>query len=113
MRASGPWSSWDAVRGLPRELWLLYAAILVNRAGTMVVCFLVRYLTGYAGVPAGTAATLLAVYGTGTLAGGALAGRLCDRYGAVRVLRAALAVSGMWLLVYPLVRTVPALAALT
>jgi hypothetical protein len=36
---------WSGLKDLPREVWLLSAATLVNRAGTMVLPFLVLYLT--------------------------------------------------------------------
>ena len=38
-------NSWREVRGLPRELWVLAATVLVNRVGTMVVPLLVLYVT--------------------------------------------------------------------
>src|ERR1700738_2350208 len=36
---------WRGLGGLPREIWLLFATNLVNRAGMMVLPFLVLYLT--------------------------------------------------------------------
>ena len=37
---------WRGLGGLPREVWLLFATNLINRAGMMVLPFLVLYLTG-------------------------------------------------------------------
>lgn len=40
----------DAFSGLPRDVWLLAGAMLVNRAGTMVLPFLSLYLTRQLGL---------------------------------------------------------------
>ena len=47
---------WRGLAGLPRAVWVLSAATLVNRSGTMFVPFLVLYLTrarGYTPAAAG------------------------------------------------------------
>ena len=36
---------WRSLRGLPRDLWVLSAATLINRLGMMAIPFLVLYLT--------------------------------------------------------------------
>lgn len=36
---------WRGLRGLPADLWLLFATTLVNRTGRMALAFLVLYLT--------------------------------------------------------------------
>ena len=43
--ADSRFNPWRGLGGLPRELWLLFAANLINRAGMMVLPFLVVYLT--------------------------------------------------------------------
>ena len=50
---------WGQLRGLPRPVWLLFSAILINRAGTMVLPFMVLYLTRSLGLPPGRAALSL------------------------------------------------------
>ena len=42
---------WKDLRHLPRGMWILFATVLVNRAGSMVLAFLVLYLTRAEGCP--------------------------------------------------------------
>jgi predicted MFS family arabinose efflux permease len=84
-----------AFEGLPREVWTLAAAMLVNRSGTMVLPFLSLYMTRMLGFTAEEAGRVLALYGFGALAGSLLGGWLSDRIGAVRVQVASLAASGI------------------
>ena len=49
---------WRGLKDLPREVWLLSAATLVNRAGTMVLPFLVLYLTRTLGITPAHASSL-------------------------------------------------------
>lgn len=67
---------WRGLKNLPREVWILCAANLVNRAGTMVLPFLVLYLARNLGVPPGRAALALTLYGAGSLITAPLSGRL-------------------------------------
>ena len=79
------WNPWSGLAGLPRGIWILFAVTLINRMGTMVLPFLVLYLTREIGFSAGRAGLVLTVYGAGALCAAPLAGRLCDRLGATRV----------------------------
>src|ERR1700722_15702519 len=91
---------WQGAAGLPAPVWIVFATTLVNRAGSMVVPFMVLYVSQCLGVrpalapfarqfpgvrppPAGMA---LPVHGRGGLVSGPIAGRLCDRFGAFTVL---------------------------
>lgn len=74
-----------AFSGLPRDAWLIAAAEFVNRCGTMVLFFLVLYLTHRLGFSLPAAGAVLGAFGVGALAGAWLGGTLCDRAGAVRV----------------------------
>jgi MFS family permease len=56
---------------------------------------------------------MIALYGAVGIAAGPLAGRLCDRWGAERVMRLSLFSSGILLVLFPLVRSSAAVAALT
>ncbi len=94
---------WQGLGVLPRGAWILFATTLVNRAGSMVLPFLVLYLTQELGLTAGRAGLVLSVYGIGSLVAAPLAGRLCDRLGAPRILKASLFLSGLTLLVFPYV----------
>lgn len=94
---------WQGLKGLPRAVWLISLSTLVNRLGTMALPFLVLYLTEARRWTPGEAGTAMAVYGLGALAAAPFAGRLADRLGHARVLRASLWLSGAALLVLPLV----------
>ena len=88
----------DAYRDLPREVWLLSLALLVNRAGTMVLPFLSLYLTHELGLPTPEAGKLVAVYGAGAVTGSAVGGWLSDRVDPVRVQRWTLVLTGALML---------------
>ncbi len=95
------WNPWAGLEGLPRGVWTLFAVTLVNRMGTMVLPFLVLYLTRDVGFSAGRAGLVLAVYGIGALCAAPLAGRLCDRYGAPRVMSLSLVSGAVVFFVFP------------
>ncbi|HQQ76917.1 MAG TPA: MFS transporter [Thermoanaerobaculia bacterium] len=104
---------WRGLSGLPRALWVLAGASLVNRSGTMFLPFLVLYLTSERGFTPGAAGLVFAVFGAGSLAIAPVAGRLADRIGAVRLMRIALMASGALLLLVPFARGMPAITVLT
>jgi len=108
-----PGNPWRGVAGLPAAVWLVFATTLVNRAGTMVVPFMVLYVTRYLGVRPALAGLALTVYGLGGLVSGPMAGRLCDRFGPFAVLRGSLLLSGVILLVFPFARRFEAFLAIT
>lgn len=103
---------WKGLRGLPREVWLVCASTLVNRLGTMALPFLVLYLTEARRWTPEQAAFGMMVYGAGALAAGPFAGRLADRLGHVRVLKASLWLSGALMLVLPFAGARPLLFVL-
>lgn len=74
-----------AFAGLPREVWLLSGAALVNRSGTMVMPFMTLYLTTQRGYTPAEAGRMLSLCGAGGLSGAYAGGWLCDRFGPVRV----------------------------
>src|SRR2546423_5027581 len=93
---------WRGLGGLPREVWLLFATNLINRAGMMVLPFLVVYLTRERHFSAGQAGFALAVYGAAAIFAGPISGWLSDRIGALPIMRASLILSGSVLLLLPL-----------
>jgi predicted MFS family arabinose efflux permease len=98
-----PWRNpWRGVGELPAPVWIVFAATLVNRAGAMVIPFMVLYVNRHLGVRPALAGVALTVYGVGGLVSGPVAGRLCDRLGAFAVLRGALLLAGCILLTFPL-----------
>jgi predicted MFS family arabinose efflux permease len=85
----------EAFSGLDRSVWLLSLATLVNRSGTMVMPFLVLYLTEQRGFAITDAGRALGVYGVGGVLGSYLGGWLCDRMPPRRVMAGSLALAGM------------------
>src|SRR5215207_3786580 len=104
---------WKSLKGLPRDVWVLALTSLVNRAGTMVLPFLVLYLTRELGFSAPRAGIALAVYGAGSIIVAPIAGRLTDRLGPLPIMRISLLATGLLLLVYPFISSYWAILALT
>ena len=104
---------WHGVDALPRDVWILAFATLVNRMGTMVIPFMALYVTQALGYSAGRAGIVLALYGLGAIGAAPLAGRLCDRMGALPVMRGALVLSGGVMFLFPLCRSWPLLLVVT
>jgi len=104
---------WRGLRDLPKEIWILAAATLVNRAGTMVLPFLVLYLTRTLGITPAHAALALTVYGVAALLTMPVAGRLSDHVGPLVVMKASLLLSGVLLLLFPLAHHFGAILVVT
>src|SRR5512146_421356 len=95
---------WKGLRGLPRPLWTLALATLINRAGTMALPFLVLYQMRVLHLGAPQAGVALVVYGVSAMAAAPLGGRLSDRLGSVPVMKASLTASGLLMIVLPFVK---------
>ncbi len=104
---------WAGIRGLPRAVWVLSGATLVNRMGTMVLPFLVLYLTESVKLTPRLASGMLALYGVTAIVVTPLAGWLSDRFGPAALMRASLVGTGAALLVFPLARSLPGVIAVT
>lgn len=101
------------LRGLPTDVWIICATTLVNRAGMMALPFLVLYLTKELNVSPSLAGLALSAYGVGGFVTAPVAGRLSDRIGPFAVMRASLAMTGVVLLIIPLVRSFAVVILLT
>jgi MFS family permease len=104
---------WRGLRQLPREIWILFAATLVNRCGTMVLPFLVLYLTRELNISASHAALALTVYGIAALLTMPVSGWLTDRFGSLFVMRGSLLLSGFMLFLFPLAHHFAAILGIT
>jgi predicted MFS family arabinose efflux permease len=89
----------DAFRGLSLEIWLLALVSLINRTGSMVVCYLALYLTESVGFSLRDVGYITAFFGLGSVAGAYLGGVLTDLLGFYRVQWFSLLSSGFLLLV--------------
>jgi predicted MFS family arabinose efflux permease len=103
---------WKDLRHLPRPVWIVSASQLVNRAGSMVLSFLVLYLTHDRGFSAEGAGFVLFLYGMGAIVSGPFAGRLADRWGAIPLMRASLFLGGAVMLLFPFAHSHLAIGAM-
>ena len=71
--------------GLSRDIWLLSLVTLVNRSGTMVIPFMMIYLTQELDFSLTHAGIVLMIAGLGSLLGSGLGGFLTDKLGHYRV----------------------------
>ncbi|MEA2599974.1 MAG: hypothetical protein QOF89_966 [Acidobacteriota bacterium] len=102
----------EAFSGLSRTVWLLSITSLVNRSGTMVMPFLVLYLTAKRGFTTTQAGQVLALYGLGAMVASYAAGWLCDRFSPVKVMKVSLALTGVCFLILGHLQSRLAIAAM-
>jgi predicted MFS family arabinose efflux permease len=89
----------NAYGGISKPIWLLSAAMFINRSGTMVFPFLSLYLTQYLHYSITQTGIVLSIYGLGALVGTFSGGYLTDRLGNYIVQVFALICSGIMLLI--------------
>ncbi len=104
---------WKGLGDLPRPVWVVAASQLVNRAGSMVLSFLVLYLTRERSSRRSARASSSSSTASARSWPAPFAGRLADRWGSVPLMRASLFGSGTMLLLYPLAHSLAALVAVT
>lgn len=90
---------------LPKSFWVFFAATLINRAGSMVLLFLVIYLTRELDISPVAASFVLAIYGAGALISAPLSGRLGDRTDKFRLMYGSLILSGLLLILLPFLKS--------
>jgi predicted MFS family arabinose efflux permease len=98
---------WRGLGKLPREVWLLSGAVLINRTGTMARPFLVLYLTRALGYTAAQAALALTIFGVASLLAAPFSGRLSDKIRPLRVMKLSLVLTGLVMLLFPMIRSLP------
>ncbi len=104
---------WRGLGALPREVWFLCLATLINRAGTMVLPFLTLYLTVDRGFSPSTAGLALTIYGIAAIVIAPISGRLSDRLGGLRIIKLSLFLSGLTLLIFPFAKSLTSIFAMT
>jgi len=85
----------DSFRGFGPQVWVLTALTFVNRAGSMVLPFLSLYLTKDMGLTLEDVGWIMAAFGSGSVLGSWLGGRLTDRLGFYDVMLGSLITSGV------------------
>jgi len=81
-------------------MWVLFWATLINRSGTMVMPFLALYMTKHFGYSEADAGLVLAVYGAGALITAPIIGKVSDKVGSFRIMKASLFLTGFMFFVY-------------
>ncbi|MEW6733583.1 MAG: MFS transporter [Acidobacteriota bacterium] len=104
---------WRGLSKLPSEVWILFTTTLINRAGTMVLPYMIIYLTTGLKFSIRQAGLIITLYGIGALFTAPLAGKLSDWIGPIRVMKYSLFFSGTILLIFPLAQSFPAVIGLT
>jgi len=101
------------LKRFPLQLWVLFAATLVNRMGTMVLPFLAIYLTHQRGFSIDKAGMVLAIYGAGTLISGVGSGWLCERLGAARAMVWCLVIAAAIMFLFPFAESLTTIVIFT
>jgi predicted MFS family arabinose efflux permease len=96
---------WRGLKEIPRNIWLLSFTTLINRSGTMVLPYLILYLTKHEGISASSAGMVLSFYGAGALITSPFVGRLSDKIGALTVMRVSLLFTGIIVFLYSFVHS--------
>ena len=91
---------WRALKDLPHNMWVLFWATLINRSGTMVLPFLVLYMTKHFGYSEADAGLVIAVYGIGALITAPAIGKISDKVGSFRIMKASLFLTGFMFFIY-------------
>ncbi len=104
---------WRGLKNIPRNVWLVTAATLINRSGTMVLPFLVIYMTTKIAVSQSAAGMVLAFYGAGALITAPFVGKLSDKLGSLLVMKSSLILTGVVIILYSFVQNYYAILVVT
>lgn len=91
---------YKGLKNIPRSVWNLSFATLINRSGTMVLPFLAIYMHREIGVSSSSAGMVLMVYGLGAFLTSPFVGKLADKIGALTVMRVSLISTGIVIILY-------------
>ncbi|VXB03186.1 MFS transporter [Flavobacterium sp. 9AF] len=81
-------------KGFSREIWILTLITFINRAGTMVLPFLSKYLNEDLGFSLDKVGWIMVSFGCGSMLGSWLGGKLADKIGFYKVMIFSLLTSG-------------------
>ena len=82
-------------KGFSREIWILTLITFINRAGTMVLPFLSKYLKEDLHFSHSQVGTILVCFGIGSMLGSWLGGKLSDKLGFYKIMIFSLFTSGI------------------
>ncbi len=94
---------WTGLKNIPRNIWMISSATLINRAGTMVLPFVALYARQELNVSTGDAGLVLAFYGIGALISSPFSGKLSDKIGSLKLMTISLISTGFFLFLYSVV----------
>lgn len=85
----------DNYKGFSREIWILAIITFINRAGTMVLPFLSKYLKEDLHFSYSQVGTIMMYFGFGSMLGSWLGGKLSDKIGFYKIMIFSLFTSGI------------------
>lgn len=85
----------NSFKGFSREIWILTLVTFINRAGTMVLPFLSKYLKEDLHFSYDQVGTVLVFFGAGSMVGSWLGGKLSDKVGFYKIMIFSLFTSGI------------------
>ena len=83
-------------KGFSREIWILTMITFINRAGTMVLPFLSKYLKEDLHFTYSQIGWILGCFGAGSMIGAWLGGKLSDKIGFYKIMIFSLFTSGLF-----------------
>jgi predicted MFS family arabinose efflux permease len=92
-------------KGFSREIWILTLVTFINRAGTMVLPFLSKYLKEDLHFSYNQVGWIMVCFGAGSMVGSWLGGKLSDKIGFYRIMIFSLLTSGIALFVMQYITT--------
>lgn len=92
-------------RGFSREIWILTLITFINRAGTMVLPFLSKYLKEDLHFTYGQVGWVMVCFGAGSMIGSWLGGKLSDKIGFYKIMVFSLFTSGLLFFVIQYITT--------
>lgn len=104
---------YSGLKNIPKNIWILAAATLINRSGTMVLPFIALYANQILNVSKGDSGLVLAAYGIGAFITAPFAGKLSDKIGTLRMMKISLFSTGIFLFLYSFVTNFILFLALT
>ena len=90
-------------RGFTREIWILTIITFINRAGTMVLPFLSKYLKEDLDFSYQQVGWIMVCFGSGSMIGSWVGGKLADKIGFYRVMIFSLMSTGLLLFIFPFI----------